>query len=300
MRHAKMVARSRLTGIAVLVALFLVVSCLGWVFPSGALAQTVFMVSPQTTEVYVGDTFTLDIDLSNAPEFDALGTYFSFDTNTLEVTDLAQGPFPLGAAPIKSEYDNQTGQINYAAGIFSGTAQGSGTVLTITFKAKAPGSSVIRFDTTPPRNTEILNGTSYVPFTTQDGTVTIYPTLTADAGVDVSICAGASVQIGGLPTASGGTPDYSYSWSPTTGLSSSTVANPTATPAATTTYTVTVTDTNGRQDSDSMTVTVNPNPTADAGTDVSVCSGTCTALSGSATGGDGPYIYSWSPDIGLS
>ncbi|MDI6792580.1 MAG: PKD domain-containing protein [bacterium] len=128
---------------------------------------TVLSVSPATKTVGIEDTFTLDINLANAPEFDSLGAYLSFDTNTLEVTNLTQGPFPLGAAPIKSEYDNQTGQINYAAGVFSGTTRGSGTVLTITFKAKSQGSPSITFDTVSPRNTQILNGITPVAFTTQ-------------------------------------------------------------------------------------------------------------------------------------
>ncbi|MDI6793436.1 MAG: clostripain-related cysteine peptidase, partial [bacterium] len=134
---------------------------------------TVLSVSPATKTVGLGNTFILDINLTNAPEFDSLGAYLSFDTNTLEVTNLAQGPFPPGAAPLTSSYDNQTGQTNYAIGLFSGLAQGSGTVLTITFKANAKGTSPINFDFIPPRNTEILNGIAPVPFTTAPGEVTV-------------------------------------------------------------------------------------------------------------------------------
>jgi len=62
--------------------------------------------------------------------------------------------------------------------------------------------------------------------------------------------------IGGTPTASGGTPLYTYSWTPTTGLNDASIANPTASPAVTTPYTVTVTDSKGCTDSDDVTVTV--------------------------------------------
>ena len=62
--------------------------------------------------------------------------------------------------------------------------------------------------------------------------------------------------IGGTPTASGGTPLYTYSWMPTTGLDNASIANPTASPAVNTTYTVTVTDSKGCTDSDDVTVTV--------------------------------------------
>jgi hypothetical protein len=61
-------------------------------------------------------------------------------------------------------------------------------------------------------------------------------------------------KIGANPTGSGGTGALTYSWSPSTGLSSTTVANPTATPASTTTYTVTVTDANNCSATDQITV----------------------------------------------
>ncbi|OFY79200.1 MAG: hypothetical protein A2281_14650 [Bacteroidetes bacterium RIFOXYA12_FULL_38_20] len=60
-----------------------------------------------------------------------------------------------------------------------------------------------------------------------------------------SICNGESVVIGGSPTATGGTAVYTYSWSPSSGLSSTTVANPTASPTTTTTYTLSVIDYTG-------------------------------------------------------
>ncbi|MBU0586425.1 right-handed parallel beta-helix repeat-containing protein, partial [Candidatus Micrarchaeota archaeon] len=67
--------------------------------------------------------------------------------------------------------------------------------------------------------------------------------LTADAGDGGYIISGSN--IGGNPTASGGLPPYSYSWSPSTGLSSTTVANPTASITTTMTYEVEVTDSRG-------------------------------------------------------
>ena len=61
------------------------------------------------------------------------------------------------------------------------------------------------------------------------GTVTVNPLPTASAGPAQAICAGGSVQIGGSPTASGGSNNgYTYSWLPTTGLSSASAANPIA------------------------------------------------------------------------
>ncbi len=110
----------------------------------------------------------------------------------------------------------------------------------------------------------------------------------ANAGNNSNICQGDSTPL----NASGGN---SYSWSPSTGLSNTNSANPTASPNSTTTYTVTVTNGNGCTDTDQVTVTVNQNPNANAGNHVSICQGESTLLS--ASGGNS---YSWSPTIGLS
>ncbi|MGC9331781.1 MAG: gliding motility-associated C-terminal domain-containing protein [Bacteroidales bacterium] len=133
-------------------------------------------------------------------------------------------------------------------------------------------------------------------------TVSANPNPTANAGSNQSICNGNNITIGGSPTASGGSPPYSFAWSPSTGLSSTTVANPTASPTSTTSYTVVVSDGNGCTATDNMTVTVNSNPVADAGSNESICDGNNVTIGGSptASGGSGSYTYSWSPSTGLS
>ena len=59
-------------------------------------------------------------------------------------------------------------------------------------------------------------------------------------------------------SASGGTPGYTYSWSPAVGLNNPSISNPVASPLATTVYTVTVTDNVGCTRSLSITVKVLP------------------------------------------
>ncbi|MFH2095810.1 MAG: PKD domain-containing protein [Bacteroidota bacterium] len=114
------------------------------------------------------------------------------------------------------------------------------------------------------------------PDSTVSHTVTVNQ-VTANAGIDQSICAGQSATL----TASGGT---TYSWS-----GGGSAATNTVTPAVTTTYTVTVSDAAGCSDTDDVTVTVNPLPTASAGPDVAICfSGSATLT---ASGGSG---YLWS------
>ncbi len=114
----------------------------------------------------------------------------------------------------------------------------------------------------------------------------------ANAGADVALCAGDTVQLGG----SGG---IAYAWTPGAGLSATDVADPLATPTTTATYTLTVTDAQGCTASDAVTVTVNDVPTADAGPDASICAGEPVTLGGTPTAPPGSAIL-WSPNTGLN
>ncbi len=116
----------------------------------------------------------------------------------------------------------------------------------------------------------------------------------AEAGTGATVnCATPGVTLNG--SATGGTPGYTYSWSPTTGLSNPNIANPTATPGTNTTYTLTVTDLNTCTSTDNVTVTVdNTPPTANAGTNVVLdCNNQTANLSGSGGGS-----YSWAASGG--
>ena len=108
--------------------------------------------------------------------------------------------------------------------------------------------------------------------------VTVIEGVNADAGNDVTICSGDSIQL----NATGGT---SYNWSPVTGLSNPNIANPLANPATTTTYHVNVTNMNGCMNKDSVVVNVTNVLVANAGPDSSICAGNNVALNGSGGGG---------------
>ncbi len=126
--------------------------------------------------------------------------------------------------------------------------------------------------------------------------IEVLPELVASAGNDTFVCEGTSVQLEG--SAIGGDGKYSASWSPATGLNSSTVLTPEASPSVTTTYVLTIEDGGGCTDTDTVVVSVVPSPIADAGMDDEVCRGAPITLGGtpSASGGTGPYTYKWRPD----
>jgi autotransporter-associated beta strand protein len=130
---------------------------------------------------------------------------------------------------------------------------------------------------------------------TVDGTIKAVcaGTLTASAGSAQVTCSGSGVTIGGSPTASGGSgTGYTYSWSPSSGLNDSTLANPTASPATTTTYTVTVTDAGGCNAQASVTISVDLPPVISTQpANQAACSGTTASFSVAASGSG--LAYSW-------
>ena len=85
--------------------------------------------------------------------------------------------------------------------------------------------------------------------------IIVHPVPIANAGADIAICIGSETTL----NCSSGT-QYSYSWNPLTGLSSSTISNPVASPTATTLYTVMITDNNGCTATDDVLITVNSIP----------------------------------------
>jgi len=78
--------------------------------------------------------------------------------------------------------------------------------------------------------------------------------LIADAGRDRIIPPGGAISLGG--DAFGGTGDYTYTWTPASGLSDSIIPKPTASPVEKTIYTLNVTDSGGKNASDIVTVHV--------------------------------------------
>ena len=120
-----------------------------------------------------------------------------------------------------------------------------------------------------------------------EATVIVNNPLPVNAGPDVAICSGDSVQLNGINC-------NSYSWSPAVGLSCTNCSNPFASPPSTMTYIVTGVNACFTS-TDTITVVVNPNPTAVASHDVTICPGDTVQLD--AING---ISYSWTPTDGLS
>jgi gliding motility-associated-like protein len=163
------------------------------------------------------------------------------------------------------------------------------------------GASIANYSgQNPPAITYSTSGTKSVTLTVLDslgnaGSATqIVNVLAAfaNAGSNAAICSSSSVQIGAATQAG-----YSYSWTPSSGLSSASIANPIANPATTTTYTLTAVASNGCAATSQVIITNIGNVSAHAGVDKIICQNSSTTIGAS---NQAYYLYSWSPINGLS
>lgn len=153
----------------------------------------------------------------------------------------------------------------------------------------------------PSPNAVAASGTYYIKIvvaggcsTIQPVNVTINPLPISYAGSDVVICTGDNAALGTTATA-----NYSYSWSPATGLSNANISNPTVSLTnlgkvpVSSDYIVTTTNTlTNCVSRDTVKVTVNSVPTVNAGSAASVCPGTNVNLKGSIGGSATSAVWS--------
>jgi gliding motility-associated-like protein len=198
------------------------------------------------------------------------------------VTVCSDSPARLGAAAVAGN----TYSWSPATGLSSATV--ANPTLTLTNTTGAPLTQTYTLTTT---NASGCTSTGTVA-------VTVNPAVVALPGAAVAFCSGGNAQLGAAAVAGN-----TYSWSPATGLSSASVANPTVTLTNTTgapltqTYTLTTTNASGCTSTGTVAVTVNPLPLATPGAAATFCSGGNAQLGAAAVAGN---AYSWSPATGLS
>ncbi|MGI4742916.1 MAG: gliding motility-associated C-terminal domain-containing protein [Janthinobacterium lividum] len=128
--------------------------------------------------------------------------------------------------------------------------------------------------------------------------VTSNPLPIAAPGAAIAMCSGTTAQLAATPVAG-----LTYSWSPATGLSNPSIANPTVTltnttgAAITQVYTLTTTNATNCVNTGTLAVTVNPLPGVVPGAAIVICSGGVGQLGSPSVAG---LTYSWSPATGLS
>ncbi|MFM9985750.1 MAG: PKD domain-containing protein [Flavobacteriales bacterium] len=120
--------------------------------------------------------------------------------------------------------------------------------------------------------------------TTDNVSVQVLPLPVLNAGSDVALCNGQSIQLSATASsANGAITDIAWtgSW-----LNNTAILNPIATPTATTTYNIFIADAANCSATDAVLVTVNSIPTVNAGSDITLCSNAgATQLTGFSPAG---------------
>ena len=124
--------------------------------------------------------------------------------------------------------------------------------------------------------------------------------LQANAGADRTVCPGFETLIGGSPAAQFGYPPYQYSWSPSTGLSSTTISNPIVSPTSLITYTLTVTDDSGYVATDVVIVEMSYIYYQNAGKDETICINQEVLLGGAGNAPAPNVTFAWQPSAGIN
>ena len=192
-----------------------------------------------------------------------------------------------------------TTQLNSVTSNYTGTG-------TLTY-AWMPTTGLSSINISNPTSTITQTNKYFVTVSTPNGcsaidsiNVIVNP-LTAEAGVNKTIICGGTAQLNSVTTNYTGTGSLTYSWSPTIGLNSISVLNPTATVIQTTKYYVTTTTPNGCAATDSINVIVNP-LTVNAGSDKTIICGAIAQLDNATSNytGTATLTYSWTPTTGLN
>jgi hypothetical protein len=161
------------------------------------------------------------------------------------------------------------------------------------------GSSTVAQPTVNPSSTTTYTVSATSGSCTAIDTVQVYVNVPPDFDLTgaTSICVGGAATVSLINAAS---PNSTWQWAPTTGVSDSTNPNTTILATDTTVYRLVQTSmVTGCSNYKDITIVVKPNPIAASVKDTSVCTGTVVALPLTITS-TGSYQYVWTPPIGLS
>jgi gliding motility-associated-like protein len=253
-------------------------------------------ISANPTNLCPGDTTTLTASIAGGtyawnPNNGTSQSIPAFNNGPYTVTVTANGctattTFNLQSSPSPTvSISGTTAFCQGSTTTLSATSLPAGTY-TYNWSTGTAGSSIIHSATgnvyvVGTNNTTGCSDTAAVTIT-----VNANPSVVLTAANNNVICVGSAVAVSA--TASGGTPAYSYSWTPNLGTGSTVNAVNAGT------YTVAVTDANGCSGTSSIGLTTsNPIATLSA-SDSTICPGQCEFLF--ATGAsNSPVTFSWLP-----
>ena len=109
-----------------------------------------FSLATDVTPVHLGDTFTLRLSANDVTDLAGWQTDISFDSAVLEAVEVSEGDLlnvKIGDTFfLRGEIDNAAGKIaDISTAKLKGGGSGTGTLLLVTFKAKAVGETRVTF-----------------------------------------------------------------------------------------------------------------------------------------------------------
>ena len=115
---------------------------------SAAVATGAFLFDPPTMSQAKGSTFTVNVMLSGGQNVHSVPVQLNYDPNQLQVVDVSNGGFlsqdgQLVALVHRDDPATGTLQVTASRPQGAGGVSGQGTVVTLTFMAKAPGQSAL-------------------------------------------------------------------------------------------------------------------------------------------------------------
>ena len=114
------------------------------------VSDDIFSLSTDITPVRLGETFTLRLSAENVPDLAGWQADIAFDSAALEAVEVSEGDFLKqddgDTFFLKGTIDNTAGKIaDISTAKLKGSSSGTGTLLSVTFTAKAAGETRVIF-----------------------------------------------------------------------------------------------------------------------------------------------------------
>ncbi len=143
-----------------------------------ALGTADIAVQPAVSTVQVGDIFTLTVEVASGAQLvDGVSVYLDYDHTLMHVQQIipAASSLPL---VLQNSFDNDTGQIDYAAGTFSNFPSGTFDVAYLQMVAiTTTNSTTLAFHALVPRQSDVTYGGVSVLGSLHPASVVIEPAL---------------------------------------------------------------------------------------------------------------------------
>ena len=113
----------------------------------GGATTTVFFMPNGDLTLLPGATTSIDINVNTRVPINALGATISFPKDTLEVVSISKEKSFFNLWTEDTSIDEDTGEIHFSGGTTRpGGIMGTGTMLTLVVRAKAPGAAELQFE----------------------------------------------------------------------------------------------------------------------------------------------------------